>query len=167
MKFWQFRELCHKDKGTRLIVAEGRHQGKTVEFCYTSNSKIVGKFEDGTDIEIAYANVEHIDSEGQPNIVPVNDMTGREILTDSIICYSVATANSHALEIGKVTMISKIGQLKVDVLVHNGEKPRQYARSSKMINDPLRTIKLPADATTVMMWIMGDFEDMKNGAMPQ
>ena len=148
----------------------GRHEGKTLEFHYTSNSRIIGVFEDGTEAEIPYGKVEYIDSEGQPRFELVTDMTGREIFVDTILCYSVTEGRSHALEIGKVTSITDTGYVKTKVLVHNGDKVLEDGKGAKhggwhtrerSIQDPDKTLKLPADTSMVMMWIMNEFEDFE------
>lgn len=169
MKFWQFKALCSADRGAKLIVTGGRQEGKTLVFHYTSNSRIVGEFEDGSEADIPYGKVEFIDSEGQPRYELVTDMTGREIFADTILCYSVTEGRTHALEIGKVISITDTGYLKMKVLVHNGDKIMESGKGTKdglwhsterSIQDPDKTLKLPADTATVMMWVMQDFEGL-------
>lgn len=169
MKHWQFKALCSRDSGAKLIVTGGRQEGKTVTFSYTSNSKIVGDLENGEEVQITYGNVEFIDSEGQPDYALVTDMTGREIFPDTILCYSVTENRIHALEIGKVSSITDTGYVKVKVLVHNGTKVDSvgWRTQERAIHDPDKTLKLPADASTVMMWIMNDFEGLKDASTPR
>ncbi len=177
MKNWQFKALCRADKGVELIVTGGRHEGKRITFHYTSNSKVVGEFENGDDADIAYGNVEFIDSEGQPRYELVTDMTGREIFPDTILCYSVTEHRVHALEIGRVVSITDTGYVNMKVLVHNGvrvptnENERasdgRWLQRERKIHDPDKTLKLPADTSTVMMWIMSDFEGLKDGTAPR
>lgn len=168
MKFWQFKGLCSTDRGVKLIVTSGRNEGQTLEFEFTSNSRIIGKLEDGSDIEIPYAKVEFIDSEGHPKYEPVTDMTGREIFPDSIICYSVTEGRTHALEIGRVTSITDTGYIKTKVMVQDGDKVLEDGRGAKhggwhtrerTLQAPNKILKLPADTDMVMMWIMNEFED--------
>ena len=177
MKNWQFKALCRADSGVELVVTGGRHEGKRITFQHTSNSKIVGEFENGDEANIAYGQVEFIDSEGQPKFELVTDMTGREIFPDTILCYSVTEGRVHALEIGRVASITDTGYVNMKVLVHNGvrvpanENERAvdgcwYQRERK-IHDPDKTLKLPADAATVMMWIMNDFEGLKDVSTPR
>lgn len=169
MKHWQFKALCSRDKGVKLIVTGGRQEGKTITFFYTSNSKVVGELENGDEVQIAYGNVEFIDSEGQPDYALITDMTGREIFPDTILCYSVTENRIHALEIGKVTSITDTGYVKVKVLVHNGVKVEQdrWRTTERAIHDPDKTLKLPAEVSTVMMWIMNDFEGLKDASTPR
>ena len=167
MKNWQFKALCRANSGIELLVTGGRHEGKRITFQHTSNSRIVGEFEDGDEANIPYGQVEFIDSEGQPKFELVTDMTGREIFPDTILCYSVTENRVHALEIGRVVSITDTGYVNMAVLVHNGVRVPQkeeratdgcwYQRERK-IHDADKTLKLPADVSTVTMWIMQDFD---------
>lgn len=176
MKNWQFKALCRANSGIELLVTGGRHEGKRITFQHTSNSRIVGEFEDGDEANIPYGQVEFIDSEGQPKFELVTDMTGREIFPDTILCYSVTENRVHALEIGRVVSITDTGYVNMKVLVHNGMRvPPEGERASdgrwlqreRKIHDADKTLKLPADASTVMMWIMNDFEGLKDASTPR
>ena len=174
MKHWQFKALCRgNNRGEKMIVTGGRHEGKIIAFSYTSNSKIIGDFEDGEEASVAYGHVEFIDSEGQPRYELVTDMTGREIFVDTILCYSVTENRVHALEIGRVASITDTGYVNMKVLVHNGVRvPPEGERASdgcwlqreRKIHDADKTLKLPADVATVTMWIMQDFDIPKDGS---
>ena len=166
MKSWQYQRLKSRrhNETVRLYVAVGKHKGKIGVYRYDAPSgKISIQFDDANDtIDIHYTNLEELDEFGQPKVLPVVDMTGREIDVGSLVCFSVSTRHSHALEIGKVLEVTRVGGLKVVTHVRNGDKvpPDRWRNNESVINDPFRSIKLPCDDQTVIMWLMQDFTEM-------
>ncbi len=168
MKSWQYqrlRESIKRDSDRpRLFIQEGKHKGKYCTFRYDAGSgkssvQIDG---DADTINIHYTNLEELDEFGKPNILPVVDMTGRAIDVGSFLCFSVSTEHSHALEIGKVIEFTRVGAVKVKTIVRNGQKVGEdrWRHNESTLNDPLRTVKLPCDDQTMIMWMMQDFTEM-------
>ena len=177
MKSWQHRRLATNYRNgilPRLYVMKGRHKGQYCRLRYITGSKLSVTLETvkpliaaDAEVEINYVDIEELDAAGNPEILPVIDMTGREISVDSYVAYSVPSGHSsHALEIGKVIEITRVGALRVRAIVHNGEKlkPDRWRNNESIVNDPFRTVKLPVDVSTVTMWIMQDFEEMAKSA---
>jgi len=164
MKQWQFHRLAsnrHERTKPRLYINEGKFKGQYGTYEYDNSSKITIVLDDGGTVEINYSAVEELDEFGKPKILPVMDMTGREIEIDSYICYSVKTNHSHALEIGRVYEISKIGGIKARTAVRNGEKvkPNNWNRNEVKV-DSLRCLKLPVDDKTMIVWMMQEFTEL-------
>lgn len=167
MKSWQFsrmqRSFDYSGPTIRLYVGEGKHKGKFGEY-KGCNSSDIYFLPDGEDenIKLHYTKFEELDEFGHPKVLPVMDMTGREITIDSYVCYSVNSGQSHALEIGKVYELTRVGALKVRTVVHNGDKvvPGFYRRNETVVNNPLRSIKLPVDTPELLMWMLQDFEEL-------
>jgi hypothetical protein len=168
MKQWQYQRISgHRTRleaNPRLFISGGKYKGKFGTYENSYDSKISIKLDDSEEeVMIGYVQVEELDEYGQPKVLPVMDMTGREITIDSYICYSVpAGRNSHAMEIGKVFELTKVGAIKVRTVVRNGEKtePDRWRRGEVTVNNPFRSIKLPVDPTTMLMWIMQDFDEL-------
>lgn len=164
MKQWQFSRLKsqrYERVKPRLYVNEGKFKGRYGTYEYDSGSKITILLDDDKNsTEIAYSAIEELDEYGQPKILPVMDMTGREIVIGAHICYSVNTRHSHALEIGKVIEISKIGGIKAQAVVRNGDKVAPTSYKSESGVDSLRCIKLPVDDKTMIVWMMQEFTEL-------
>ena len=168
MKSWQFNRLVREYKRDninplRLYVGEGKHKGKYGTYDYSHSSEIYILLDGATEnIKLHYTKLEELDEFGDPRVLPVVDMTGREITLDSYVCYSVNDGQSHALEIGKVYELTRVGQLKVRTVVKNGDKvePTYYRRNETVVNNPLRSIKLPVDTPELLMWMLQDFEEL-------
>lgn len=168
MKSWQFNRMISNYKRggyetMRLYVGEGKHKGKFGKYEYSHSSEVYLTLDGDADTtKFHYTKLEELDEFGEPRVLPVVDMTGREITVDSFVCYSVNSGQSHALEIGKVYELTRVGQLKVRTVVHNGDKvqERAYRRSETVVNNPLRSIKLPVEAPELLMWMLQDFEEL-------
>src|SRR6478752_618406 len=117
MRNWQYAKL---GKGERVYVSEGKFKGRYGTAGYKNQSKISIALDslDGTDpveVNVAYKSVETLDDFGNPQYLPVTDMSGRALEIGNYICYSIAAGrNSHAMEIGRIKEISAVGALKVD-----------------------------------------------------
>lgn len=181
MKSWQYQRLLQqKNSGfPKLYVSEGKLKGRSaVPQGVGGGSKFIMKFEDVI-ADIHYTALEEVDEFGRPKILPVVDMTGRAIEVGSTICFSgkasssmtTATAtqnsystsrNSHSLQIGRVIEITRIGSPVVETIVRNGEKVKAdtWRKNRTTINDPMRTLKLPVDDESIIMWMLQDYEDM-------
>lgn len=123
--------------------------------------------ETGEDITIHYAEVEYTDANGEPALQPVKDMTGRPMEAGKWVVYSVgAGGTSHALEIGRISEITRVGALKVERTIQNGEKVgganTWRDRSMRIVNDPDRSLMLPVEVSTLTMWVMTEFENLKD-----
>jgi hypothetical protein len=161
MKQWQFKRIVKNKDRPRLYVATGKDKGNFGKFQYESGGKIYLSLDSGTEINLHYSALEELDEFGDPKVLPVMDMTGREIVVDSYVCYSVKTSNTHALEIGKVLELTRLGGLKARSTVRNGERvPPDQWRHNVVNVDPVRCIKLPVDDTTMLMWLMQDFAEL-------
>jgi hypothetical protein len=183
MKSWQnahILEMIRRNKmvNPRLYIASGKYSGQFCLFTgHTSGGKmsvlpdsIAERMANGQPSYAHYTMLEELDEWGKPMIVPVQDMTGREINIGSFVCYSIGEGKgSHALEIGKVTEFTKVGALKVDRIVKNGQNINDlspYGRNTtRIVNDPMRSIKLPVDDKTVIMWMMQDFQELAKSKM--
>lgn len=180
MIYEQFVALCKEvgspwggkdnlDGSILLHVTKGRQKGKNLPLIeITHERKLVLALGEGTTVALHYKDCQRVDADGQPILDVVTDMTGRPVEIGTHIVYSVPEGrNSHALEIGKVTEITATGGLKVDVIIHNGTKVAPTTGSyrktvGKSVGDPKRTMVIPIDPTTVMMWILSDFERMND-----
>jgi hypothetical protein len=168
VKAWQHSRLpkIAVDGRTRLFIISGKHKNKYCVFggntFYQSKIRVTVEDDENTELELHYTALEELGEDGLPVVLPVMDMTGRDITEGSYICYSVSSGrSSHALEIGKVVELTRTGSLKVRPIVHNGDKAMPSWRGLPVtVNDPFRTIKLPVDDKTMIMWIMQDFEEM-------
>lgn len=175
MKNYQFDDFCtevkkqHNSNGLdgsyTLHVTSGKFKGKNLPLERISGRYIVLRVDEESTVTVPYANCERVGSDGLPIYAPVIDMTGRVIEIGNFITYSVSAGqNSHAMEIGRVVSFTNTGMIKVDVMVHNGDvvTVSSWRRSKeRTVNDHRRSMLLPVDPTTMMMWIMTDF-DMKN-----
>jgi hypothetical protein len=174
MKSFQFQSLHN---GERLVVTAGKHKGVVGEVInfVRSGSKVtirpIDTLKTGTPDEITsnYVNFELADSQGNPRIAPILDMTGREIAVGTWAVYSFGEGsyNRHALEIGKVKEITKTGGLRVERLLKNGTKingadQRWKERDERLVSDPDRALVLPCNEITMTEWVLKDFEDLKD-----
>lgn len=156
------------DGSVLLHVTKGRQKGKNLPLIeITHDRKLVLALGDGKTVALHYKDCQRTDAHGQPIADVVTDMTGRVVAIGTHLVYSVSDgANSHALEIGKVIEITPTGALKVDVILHNGKRvdTRTGWRKTvgKLVSDPKRTMVIPIDPTTVMMWVLSDFERMND-----
>ena len=165
MKSWQKDRLDLHKGPIRLYINDGKNKGK---YCvvrnYAGSGKISVSLEDTDQLsEIHYTALEELDEFGSPKILPVVDMTGREIMLDTFVCYSISAGNnSHALEIGKVYEFTRTGAVKVRTVARDGQKvsPNSWNKNETTINNPLRSIRLPVDEKTMLMLIMQDFEEL-------
>lgn len=122
----------------------------------------------GETFDLHYTLIECTTPDGKPDIRPVQDMTGRDIEVGKWIVYSVtAGRNSHALEVGCVADITKTGAVKVARTLKNGERVGQgsvgwrNSQTHKTVNDPDRSLLLPVETNTLMLWVMTEFENLK------
>ena len=175
MKSFQYYHIFsargHNSKHERLYVNTGKYKGKFCTFSRGgSSTKMIVQLE-GTDdeVELHYTSLEQLDEYGQVKVMPVVDMTGRKISVGTYVCYSAAAGHaSHALAIGKVLEFTKVGAIRVQTLVLNGDKvkPTYYSTYENIINDPFRSLALPCDDKTVLMWMMQDFDEMGKQITP-
>jgi hypothetical protein len=172
MKTFQFdriySEYCRfnrDDIHKTLYITEGKYKGKKANLRYFISKNMIVLVEgEQEEISLHYTKLEEFDEYGEVKIFPVIDMTGREINLDSYVCYSLVSNQTHALEIGRVFEITRIGAVKVNVVVHNGKKIKSnsYRNNTTIINNPFRSIKLPVDTPELLMWMLNDFEDLTN-----
>jgi hypothetical protein len=162
MKSWQFRLL---ETGTRLIVTVGKLKGTIDEVSYKNRSSVYFR---ASGDEVPYVNCEYVDSHNNPIFEPVRDMTGRPIGENNWVVYSKPAGNSsHALELGKVMVVTKAGGLKVERSIRNGQKTASARGWSAMkettiITDSFRCLLLPVTDVHLTSWVMMGFENLGN-----
>jgi hypothetical protein len=180
MKSWQHGRLTAEGIGgkTRLFITAGKNKNTPCTYLRSERSgKVAVALRsvspgDPVEFETHYTNLEEVDEYGNPKPLPVVDMTGREITPNSYICYSAPASkrnpHNHALEIGKVLELTKVGAIRIRRIVKNGEKLAmdKYSKNETVVNNPFRAIKLPVDDKTIIMWIMQDFEELKGSVTP-
>lgn len=168
MKQWQYQKVS---VGDELIATQGKFSGQRGRAVGKRGGQVGMNF--GTDpiVYVTYSKLEFIDAHGHPLVKPVTDMSGRELAVDNYIAYSSLVErngfkNTHALEVGRIVEITDIGWLKVRAITKNGRKLEDdyWRRNLKSVTDPFRTLKLPADTPEVVMWIMKDFEGLRDEA---
>ncbi len=186
MKRFQFDEIAHQfratyqsgkwhqhypDKPIIIRVLAGRQdiKGRDFEVTGTTGSEFyVRPVGENTDpnhygrTRIKYVNCEIVNEDGEVEIAPITDMTGRTITEGAFVCYSVAEGrNSHALEIGRVIRLGQTGTLTVARTLRNGNKiTSRYGTLERLVNDPDRSLRLPVEPETLTMWLLRDFEDI-------
>jgi hypothetical protein len=153
----------------RVTPTEGARAGDVGVVQGVSGSEVLLKFPGDPDIiSLSYTKVDLLGADGMPEIVPITDMTGRQINIDAVICYSVNEGSGHALEIGRVVKVHDSGLVSVTPLVHNGQKltsAQKRNRTYRVRQD--RSILLPCDEHQVLIWLLSDFsvlsEDVNTG----
>lgn len=147
-----------------LWVNSGKHEAKKGLLTKVNASRVTLAFDGGKEISFPYSQIEMVGKDGEPIIMPITDMTGRQIEEGSWLCYSQATSYSHALEVGKVEKVTGAGGLMVRPYLRNGEKvtKKNYWGKDNLrkIGDPDKALLLPTDLTTMTMWILKDFTDL-------
>ncbi len=167
MKAFQYRSLR---AGDRIVVTHGANKGLTAvldeKHSYSwSQSTIPLPVQPR--VRVKYVHAELADEQGNPIIVPVTDMTGREITEGQWLTYSVGGNKSpHGLELGRVEGLTAAGGVRVTRVLRDGEKVINRAyyrdrRETKVVNDPDRSLLLPCDGTTMVEWVLKDFENLK------
>jgi hypothetical protein len=171
VKSFQYRDL---HDGDRVVVTVGKHKGvvgEIINYYRYGGSEITIECnvrfgpETPETLTMKYANAELADAQGNPLIAPVLDMTGREITEGTWLVYSVGGGkNPHGLEIGKVDKISPVGTLRVERIMRDGEKVANTWRNKEFrsVTDADRTLQLPCDTSTMTLWVLKDFEDLKD-----
>jgi hypothetical protein len=120
---------------------------------------------DGKDMMLGCPKLDILDNNGNLVLVPVTDMTGREICEGTWIAYSSIQGRTHSLEMGKVSRVNGVGTIRVKPHMRDGRKVNRDgflpSRYDKLITNPDRCIKLPVNDSTMVMWIMKDFEEIE------
>jgi hypothetical protein len=168
MRQWQFQEVPHESElpYPEVTSTSGKHKGKIGHLMGRSYSSSVVFVAWGFGVEaksFPYRDIEYVDINGTAMIEPVTDMSERELKIGDWVTYSVPAGNSsHALEVGEITQISKIGGLTVKRAVRNGSKVVNHYRGDALrrITDADRCLKLPVDTKTLTKWVLLDFEEM-------
>lgn len=163
MRNFQYRALSRSTTSPKVIVTKGKHKGLValVKNCWNTSSITL---EVEPEIYVPYENCEFVDETGNPIIVPVTDMTGREIVDGTWVIYSVGGGkNPHGLEIGKVETVSPKGGLRVQRFLRDGKKVDGSFRFTEFYNipDANRTVALPVNEVDMMEWVLKDFEGLK------
>lgn len=178
MKRRQYNELVYGRRTTwgrrareklslPVVITGGKHAGRVGLLVSAANPKLGVQFPDEEAvIGIHYSDMEECDPDGKPIYYPMLDMTGREITDGCWLVYSIASGrNSHALEMGRVCEITKTGAIKVSRELQNGTKVVKHSNPDwnlpKTVNDPDRALMLPVEVSTLTMWVLKDFEGLK------
>lgn len=155
MWHWCFKRIQVNDK---VYVAKGRYKGFYGYVTKLGVALIHIALTDGRNVEVVYSKVEELDSDGAPKPSPIYDMTGRELkLGDLVAC----SRGKSKMEICKLVGDDQALGVTVETIVRNGEKPSpdKYTLNQRVLHNPLEeAIKLPIDDTTVIMWMLKDFD---------
>lgn len=113
---------------------------------------------------VFYHEVHPIDEHAKPVIVPVLDMTGREISVGKWVTYMAVDprSNKTGLGIASVNDINTKGELIVTLKMFDGDKKTLREKTSFTISNPKRSIIVPFDASDFMRLILTDFERLGN-----
>lgn len=155
MWLWCFEKVQPNDK---VHISHGRYKGK---FGYVVGKDIthlkINLCANGKEVSVIYPNVDELGVDGQPKASPIYDMTGREMVVgDLLVC-----CRDKKMEVCKIVGTERIDGITVQTIVRNGVKlpPDKWFLNQRIIGDPLtEAIKLPVDETTVIMWMLKDFD---------
>lgn len=168
MKTFQFEAMAAATP-IPVRITIGKHKGKSgMARRYQWKRELEVVFDDASTAEVHYKSAEFVDENGEPVIVPVTDMSGREIDIGAWLVYSAPSSynKTHALEVGQVMAISPIGQVTVHRRVQNGGEVKRHHNAKgvakRVVNDPDRSLLMPVDTTLLTTWVLKGFENFKD-----
>lgn len=148
------------DEDIHLYISDGKHKGKICKAISIEGSSVTMQVAENKTVKIVYTKLEQVDEKGEPIFSNSLDITGRPVIGNNIVCYSVKSGQtSHAMEIGRVIKTNPSGSLSIKPIIHNGEKIKYNSIRSKITAN--RVIILPVALDLVTTWVLSDFEVYK------
>lgn len=152
---------------TRLHVVTGKRKRQTgrLVHCGFDAGALVIEFDDGEKVATHYGACHYVEADGTVRLSKLRDMTGREIVLGSYLCYAVSVgARSFGLEFGTVQKISSTGTMTVRPMLRNGKRVNFTARHRSTISG-YRALLLPLDDEQITIAMLTDFANFGEGSL--
>lgn len=166
-----FDRAGRSSTGIRLCVVKGKRKNQIGHLvgCGIDAGILVVEFEDREEVEVHYGACHHVDDDGTIRLPKLRDMTGREIVLGSFLCYAVSMgARSFGLEFGTVRKISSTGTMTVHPMIQNGNKvnlPGHAQAADRITISGFRSLLLPLDEDQLTIAMLTDLKNFGEGSL--